>query len=119
MRKILIIILFSLFICGCNNKEIIDNNSININEIKEIMKNNEYVILDVRTKEEYAEGHIVDSINIPYDKINKEINIGKNNIIFVYCKSGNRSKIAFEVLNNLGYIVYDLGAYSLIDLPKE
>ena len=45
--------------------------------------------------------------------------ISKNKVIFVYCKSGNRSKIAFNTLKNLGYEVYDLGAFTEIDLPKE
>lgn len=117
MKKI-IIILLCLIVCGCNSIET-ENKNNNMKEIKEIMLNNEYVIIDVRTKEEYESGHIIDSINIPYDEIDKSVKIDKNNIIFVYCKSGNRSNIAYQSLKSLGYTVYDLGAYQDIDLPKE
>ena len=110
MRKILIIVSFILILCGCNSTKF---------DIQKLMSENEYTIIDVRTKEEYEEQHIVESINIPYDEIGKEINIDKEQILFVYCQSGNRSKIAFNKLTNLGYTVYDLGAISNIDLPKE
>lgn len=106
-------------LCGCDNKEEFINKQINKDEIKDIMINSEYVIIDVRTEEEYNIGHLVDSINIPYDEIDKNIDIDKDRIIFVYCKSGNRSSIAFNMLKGLGYTVYDLGAYNDIELPKE
>ena len=79
----------------------------------------EYVIIDVRTKEEYDESHVVNSINIPYDEIDSKIDIDKDKVIFVYCKSGRRSSIAYDTLTTMGYKVYDLGAYENIDLPKE
>ena len=111
MKKFLLFIIILLGICGCSSEEEKD--------YKEIMAENEYVILDVRTKEEYDEGHIKDSINIPYDEIDENIDISKDKIIFVYCKSGNRSGQAYNSLINLGYTVYDLGSYSSIDLEKE
>lgn len=83
------------------------------------MKEKEYVIVDVRTKEEYNESHIKDAINIPYDEIDENIEIDKDKVIFVYCKSGNRSGIAYNTLKSLGYTVYDLGAFNNIDLEKE
>lgn len=108
MKKILILMMGLIMLVGCSN-----------NDYKEIMANNEYVIIDVRTSEEYADGHIVDALNIPYDVIENEIDISKDIIIFVYCRSGNRSSIAYNTLKNLGYTVYDLGAYDNIDLEKE
>lgn len=108
MKKIFILFISIILLCGCNN---------NSTSIEEIMKKNEYIIIDVRTKEEYEESHIVDSINIPYDQLRD--NLDKDKVIFVYCKSGNRSKIAFDTLTNLGYTVYDLGAFDKIDMPKE
>lgn len=119
MKKILLLLLLCCCLCGCDNTEKEVSKMITSDEIKSIMINNEYVIIDVRTKEEYNEGHIKTSINIPYDEIDESINIDKNNIVFVYCKSGNRSKFAYDKLVSLGYRVYDLGAYNNIDLEKE
>lgn len=119
MRKIFILIVFCLLLCSCNKNKETDLKKDNFNEMKEIMNNSAYVIIDVRTKEEYNTEHIVDAINIPYDEISENIDIDKNKTIFVYCKSGNRSKIAFNSLKKLGYVVYDLGSYSNIDLKKE
>ena len=65
-----------------------------------------YIILDVRTLEEYSEKHILGAINIPNETIdNKEITElpDKEQLIFVYCRSGNRSKQASEKLVKLGY----------------
>lgn len=110
MKKILIILVLCLMLCGCGNAS-------SDNEIELLMQENEYIIIDVRTEEEYNGAHLVDAINIPYDKLDNTLD--KDKIIFVYCKSGGRSKIAYDTLTNLGYTVYDLGAFSQIDLPKE
>ena len=66
----------------------------------------DYIVLDVRTEQEYASGHIPGAVNIP----NETIVSGaiqqlpdKEQLILVYCRSGNRSKQASEKLVNLGY----------------
>jgi len=110
MKKLLLVIM-TLFLMGCAKTQEPD--------IKTLMQENEYIIVDVRTESEYEELHIVDSINIPYDEIDENVNLEKDKIIFVYCKSGNRSGIAYNILSDLGYTVYDLGAFSSIKLPKE
>lgn len=110
MKKVILVLSLCLVLCGCSNKE---------KDVYEIMEDNEYIIVDVRTEEEYEELHIKDSINIPYDEIDNDVDLDKSKIIFVYCKSGRRSEIAFNTLIDLGYTVYDLGAFSKIDLPKE
>lgn len=64
------------------------------------------ILLDVRTKKEYNEKHIPNSILIPIDSLSDEVeNIikDKESEIIVYCRSGRRSKIACEKLANLGY----------------
>ena len=75
--------------------------------------------MDVRTSEEYKEGHVKGAINIPYDEINENVELDKEKTILVYCKSGRRSKVAYDQLTSLGYEVYDLGAYDNITLDKE
>ena len=83
-------------------------------EAKERMdKNAKVIILDVRTKGEYAEGHIKNAILVPNESIGteppKELP-DKNAEILVYCRSGNRSRQASEKLVKMGYTnVYDFG----------
>lgn len=110
-KIILFIILILLVICGCSNKE--------NPRLKEILDKNNYIVVDVRTTEEYNTSHVVNSINIPYDEIKSNINLDKEKMILVYCESGTRSKIAYDMLKGLGYKVYDLGAYDEINLDKE
>ena len=59
----------------------------------------DYIILDVRTEEEYASGHIPNAINIPNEVIGSEEIPelpDKDQLILVYCRSGNRSKCKFR-----------------------
>ena len=89
---------------------------------KEIMDNeNGYVILDVRTQEEYDEAHIDGAILIPdYEIVAKAESVlkDKDQLILVYCRSGRRSKNAAEDLVKLGYTnVKEFGG--IIDWPYE
>jgi phage shock protein E len=64
------------------------------------------VILDVRTREEYAEGHIVGAINIPYDEVAdraSELELSLEDELVVYCRSGRRAAAAEATLFELGY----------------
>ena len=53
-----------------------------------------------------------------YDEIDEKVKLDKTKKIYVYCKSGKRSQIAYEKLKALGYEVKDLGAYNTIDLER-
>lgn len=64
------------------------------------------LILDVRSPEEYAEGHVPDAINIPYDQLNArlaEIASYKEKDIVLYCRSGKRAGIAANILQAAGF----------------
>ena len=78
-----------------------------MDEAAELMeKENGFILLDVRTKEEYESGHIPHSKNLPLgDKGSSSISIlpDKSQMILVYCRSGNRSRQASEKLVKLGY----------------
>ena len=66
----------------------------------------DYIIIDARTEEEFAQGHIENAILIPeYEVEQKAPSLlpRKDQLILVYCRSGRRSKIAAEALVNLGY----------------
>ena len=83
------------------------NQNLSLNEIKEIMKNNENAILvDVRSRQEYLEGHLNGSVNIPLYELEQccERTLkDKEAIIIVYCQYGARSKTAIMLLKRHGY----------------
>lgn len=106
-----------------NNKkdELIKNSEGYYNITKEYAKkimdsNKKITILDVRTKEEYDNGHIKGAILMPYNEISKNISkivSDKYSIILVYCRSGSRSAVASAKLVELGYTnVMDFGGIS-------
>lgn len=77
-----------------------------INEgVKQFRVNNNAVLLDVRSKEEYAAGHIPGSINIPLDRIGETARQipDKKAVVFVYCLRGARSRRAVRALSKMGY----------------
>ena len=91
-------------------------------EAKEIMDTQDgYVILDVRTQEEFDEAHIDGAILIPdYEIADKAESVlkDKDQLLLVYCRSGRRSKLAAEELVKLGYTnVKEFGG--IIDWPYE
>lgn len=83
-----------------------------IEELNDILNKEKAILIDVRSKQEYNEGHINGAICIPSYEIHSEIEqkiIDKNQIIILYCKSGIRSKKAQRILINMGYKnVYNL-----------
>jgi len=118
MKRIIMLCFCVLILCSCGTEEQLgDSTSKNITcAQKEELMNDGAILIDVRTAQEYAEGHLNDSINLTVDTIGVNIEkmvTDKNTKIIVYCRSGNRSATALETLNNLGYKnVYDLGAMS-------
>lgn len=110
MKKILIILMSVILLFGCSKEE----------TVYDVIKDSKYVVIDVRTKGEYNEKHVKGAINIPYDKIDSDIKLKKEEIILVYCKSGTRSNIAYNTLKKMGYkVVFDLGSIDNVKLPME
>lgn len=96
--------LFSITACSSVN---VTYEQITAEQAKILMDTeSDYIILDTRTEEEFAEGHIPNAILIPHYEIaqraEKELP-EKDQLILVYCRSGNRSKQASQVLADLGY----------------
>lgn len=76
---------------------------------------NNAVLLDVRSKSEYQEGHIRGSENIEIEKTDAVISLIKDKTapLFVYCYSGSRSNMAVNILRNMGYTnVKNIGGIS-------
>ena len=88
-----------------------ENYEITMQELKE-KQSNGAIVVDVRSSQEYDEGHVVDAINIPDYEINKnieEILTDKNQEIVLYCSMGGRGRKAYRKLSYLGYKnVYNL-----------
>lgn len=80
---------------------------VSMNDIVKIMEENkDYIIVDVRTPDEYKEGHIPNAINIPNETINETVYNklkDKNQLILIYCRSGSRSRQAAYKMQKLGY----------------
>lgn len=66
------------------------------------------VLMDVRTREEYAAGHVPGSVNLPLDEL-EAIQYPKETPLFVYCRSGNRSGQAEKRLKKMGYQAENIG----------
>lgn len=91
-------------------------------EVKEMLdKGKDFVLLDVRTKEEFADGHIKGAINIPLQVLENEVTTeieDKEAMIVLYCRSGVRTLQADCILGELGYDnVYDMGG--ILSWPYE
>ena len=110
MKRIFIILISIMIFFGCSKEE----------TVYDFIKDKKYVVIDVRTKEEYEQGHVKDAINIPYDELDSNLELKKDDIILVYCRSGTRSNIAYNTLKKMGYkVVYDLGSIDNVELPIE
>lgn len=126
MKKFLILVattatLSSLLLYVCSNNTSNDN-KISSEEAKNIIdSSNDEIIIDVREKNEYEEGHIKDSILIPLDTLEntiEDIIKDKNSQILVYCRSGRISAEASKIIKSLGYNnIYDFGG--IIDWKYE
>ena len=119
MSKVIYIVLIILIIVGgvillldkkdanINSKKESSIKYVSMDDIFKIMNENEdYIILDVRTIDEYNDGHIPNAICIPNETIGKDVINklpNKDQLILIYCRSGNRSKQAANKMKNLGY----------------
>lgn len=109
IKRLITIILSALLLssCAATGKSSLGYRTITMDEaVKMMSSERDYIILDVRTPEEYADGHIPGAINVPNETIGTaEIPElpDKAQLILVYCRSGRRSKEAAEKLVKLGY----------------
>ena len=126
MKKLIILVLAALLLTACGQTKEKDREEIYMNitaqEAKVLMDTEkDYIILDVRTQEEYDQGHIPGAILIPdteiEDRAERELT-DKDQLILVYCRSGRRSKLAAQSLVELGYTnIREFGG--IIDWPYE
>ena len=127
MRRVSFMFLLSvMLLTACGQAKEKDREAAYMNitaeEARQIMDSKEgYVILDVRTQEEYDQGHIPGAMVISHEEIAEkaeDVLTDKDQLILVYCRSGRRSKIAAEALVELGYTnIREFGG--IIDWPYE
>lgn len=90
-------------------------------EASELMLDEAVLVVDVRTKGEFKEGYIANAINIPVEDIQAGTAVlpeDKERTILLYCRSGNRSAVASNILIDAGYLdVRDFGG--IIDWPYD
>ena len=129
-KLILVFTLLLVFTAGCSTsgpaadteKSSPTFHQISQEEAKEMMaKDDGHVVIDVRRQDEYDAGHIPGAILIPNESIGSERPEAlpdPEQIILIYCRSGNRSKQAAQKLADLGYTnVYEFGG--IITWPGE
>lgn len=111
-KRILIFFLLMLFLipgCGVAGEDTEGNayESISMAEGLKRMESDEgYILLDVRRADEFAAGHIPGAVNLPNEEIGKDEIPSlpdKTQTVYIYCRSGNRSKQAADKLLALGY----------------
>ena len=127
MKRLQMILLSALFLTGCaasqsNTQGDTAYRQIGMQEAIRIMNEETgYIILDVRRVDEFAAGHIPGAINIPNESIGTDAVPelpDKDQLILVYCRSGNRSKQASKKLVDLGYTnIVEFGG--ILDWPGE
>ena len=130
MKKLLILCMtFICILSGCGNADSVQNTEqksgykqVSMEEGLELMEaDSDYILLDVRRDDEFEEGHIPGAINIPNESIGTEEIAefpDQKQTIYVYCRSGNRSKQASQKLVDLGYTdVIEFGG--IIDYSGE
>lgn len=121
------IILIPFLIYGLIDQRIKDSKpSSSVTEaelLEKIISENNYIIIDVRTKEEYDTEHVIGAIHIAYNEFKKNTDSyaklydGKD--IIIYSSDGSESNLACNTLIESGFGAIDLGAYDSITLEKE
>ena len=105
MKKISVVIAIStLLLSGCSSAS--DSANLNVAEFSAKSQEAGVISLDVRTTGEFAEGHLVNALNINVESGNFEAeiaNLDKNATYAVYCRSGRRSAVAVELMEKAGF----------------
>lgn len=115
MKKSLVTLLLSTplmcLILSCSNDNM-NYMSVDVEEFEATISDTTVQVLDVRTAEEYMEGHIERSINIDVKtdtfEVGANTRLDKSHTVALYCRSGRRSKKAAEILSNNGFKVIEL-----------
>lgn len=104
MKKILTITIATLIllVTGCNSSNLVKQ--INTDEASKLIGKQDTILIDCRTPEEYASGHIPGSMLLPLDELEKNVgDLDKDKTYIVICRSGNRSTTFTDSLQSKGF----------------
>lgn len=119
MRKIILLTVAALLATGCifskkteKSEEIKPQDRVTIlhvNDFEQLVQKGEIRVIDVRTRSEYAEGHIAGAENVDVNQPEFIERLRLKGDVAVYCRTGKRSARAALMIAEQGYNVYDLG----------
>ena len=104
----------------------VDAKDISQSQLQQLMKKDtQVVLLDVRTVEEFEDGHIPNAVNIPHKELEQrlvELAESEDTQIVIYCRSGRRAEVAKQVLlkngfNHLDHLIGDFNGWTSSELP--
>ena len=117
MNKLILVIVAAVLLVACKSK--LSGGEMGYTQIsqdaaKEMMDKGGVIVLDVREESEYSESHIIGAVLLPVGSINEStaaaVIPSRDDVVLVYCRSGNRSKTASAKLAQLGYTnIYEFG----------
>ena len=106
MKKIIYLLLFALIVISCNEPKKQSIMLVKPTVFSEKMAEQKGQVVDVRSPEEYQEGHLKDAVNMHvYDKKFEQYieTLDKEAPVYVYCKAGGRSAEAVQVMKEKGF----------------
>lgn len=117
LKYLTISLCFLLNACSSSDENAV--HTIDAAQAKEMLDHETVIVVDVRTKAEYEEGHLPAAQNLSLDEIDKAASLyEKDTTLIVYCRSGARSAQAAQSLKEAGFTdIYDMGG--IIDWPYD
>ena len=119
MKKILILTFAALLAAGCSGSKQTEQASnpqdrvviLHVNDFQQLVQRGEIRVIDVRTRSEFAEGHIAgaENIDVNQPEFIERLRLKGDVAVAVYCRTGKRSARAALMIAEQGYNVYDLG----------
>jgi rhodanese-related sulfurtransferase len=117
LKKLCMLLLLFYAFAGCSQHQSKPINQVSQKELKS------GILVDVRTPEEYAAGHLEEALNVNLfreDFVRVADTLPKDKTIYLYCQKGGRSARAARILDSLGYRVVDLlGGYETWITPRQ
>lgn len=112
MKKLFLILFTSLFLMSCKGQETEHFKILDSAQYEQVTSGNKVTVIDVRTPQEYQDGHIKNAQNINVQSADFKAKMGnfdKDKPIYIYCRSGARSAKAGKILEDMGFKeIYDL-----------